>query len=275
MFVTPFVRGRHEYATKTAFRGVEYGRRLQTGRVDSDPDAVERTPPDPPQRALSRQRDSGAEARRVRLLALRSEVSIAGSRDERIAAVASRQRGRIASRQLRAIAVNGSSVAWLVSRGRLFPSLRCVFSVGHNAPIELGAETEALLSVREAAVLSHWSAAALCGLVDSRAGQGRGHGRPRCAGCHQPWCAGAPQPHPRQQRRSDPTRSAGHLARPHAPGHRLDQHRPSAAAERLTAGSSIASCAPRPSPTYWAARAGTADEHAWAPCWNASSAAPR
>ena len=78
--------------------------------------------------------------------------------------MASRQRGRIASRQLRAIEVNPSSVTWLVSRGRLFPSLRCVFSVGHNAPTELGAETEALLSVREGAALSHWSAAGLWGL---------------------------------------------------------------------------------------------------------------
>jgi very-short-patch-repair endonuclease/predicted transcriptional regulator of viral defense system len=100
----------------------------------------------------------------VKVLGVWREVPISGSRDERIAAVASRQRGRIASRQLRAIAVSPSSATWLVSQGRLFPSLRCVFSVGHNAPVELGAETEALLSVREGAALSHWSAAALWGL---------------------------------------------------------------------------------------------------------------
>lgn len=100
----------------------------------------------------------------MKVLGVRSEVSISGSRDERIAAVASWQRGRIASRQLRSIAVSPSSVTWLVSQGRLFPSLRCVFSVGHNAPVELGAETEALLSVREGGALSHWSAAALWGL---------------------------------------------------------------------------------------------------------------
>ncbi|HEX3977062.1 MAG TPA: DUF559 domain-containing protein [Solirubrobacteraceae bacterium] len=57
-----------------------------------------------------------------------------------------------------------ASVAWLVAAGHLFPSLRCVFRVGHQAPIELGAETEALLAVREGAALSHWSAAALLGL---------------------------------------------------------------------------------------------------------------
>jgi very-short-patch-repair endonuclease len=100
----------------------------------------------------------------VQVLGVRSDVSISGSRNERIAAVAARQRGRIASRQLRAIGVAPASVAWLVATGHLFPSLRCVFRVGHQAPIELGAETEALLSVREGAALSHWSAAALLGL---------------------------------------------------------------------------------------------------------------
>ena len=36
--------------------------------------------------------------------------------------------------------------------------------MGHDAPTELGAETEALLSVRDGAALSHWSAAAVLGL---------------------------------------------------------------------------------------------------------------
>ncbi|MGH2892665.1 MAG: hypothetical protein ACRDPM_05270 [Solirubrobacteraceae bacterium] len=57
-----------------------------------------------------------------------------------------------------------TSVAWLIGRGRLFPGLRGVFRVGHEASIELAAETEALLSVRDGAALSHWSAAALWGL---------------------------------------------------------------------------------------------------------------
>ena len=74
------------------------------------------------------------------------------------------QRGRIAFRQLRAIGVAPASVAWLVAKGHLFGSLRCVFVVGHTATVELGAETEALLSVRDGAALSHWSAAALLGL---------------------------------------------------------------------------------------------------------------
>ncbi|MFZ1995865.1 MAG: hypothetical protein WAU75_17265 [Solirubrobacteraceae bacterium] len=91
-------------------------------------------------------------------------MSVSGDRDERIAAVAALQRGRIARRQLEAIGVGSPSVVWRVAKARLFPSLRGVFLVGHNATTELGAETEALLSVRHGAALSHWSAAALLGL---------------------------------------------------------------------------------------------------------------
>jgi very-short-patch-repair endonuclease len=91
-------------------------------------------------------------------------MSVSGDRDERIAAVAAYQRGRIARRQLDAIGITSSSVAWRLSKGRLFRSLRGVFVVGHTAAVELGAETEALLSVRPGAALSHWSAAGLLGL---------------------------------------------------------------------------------------------------------------
>ena len=113
---------------------------------------------------MSFQPDPDPTPHAVRVLGVWREVSISGRRDERIAAVANLQRGRIAFRQLRAIGVSPASVDWLVSRGRLLPSLRCVFSVGDSAPVELGAETDALLSVREGAALSHWSAAALWGL---------------------------------------------------------------------------------------------------------------
>ena len=85
-------------------------------------------------------------------------MTIAGSREERITAVARMQRGRIAQRQLLAIGVAHSSIRWLVERARLLPSLRGVFLVGHSAVTELGAETDALLSVRDEAALGHWSA---------------------------------------------------------------------------------------------------------------------
>jgi len=95
---------------------------------------------------------------------VRSEVSISGAREDRIAAVAAHQRGRIARRQLLAVGVSHSTIVWLVDKGRLLPSLRGVFCVGHSAPTELGSETEALLSVRDGAALCHWSATAVLGL---------------------------------------------------------------------------------------------------------------
>ncbi len=137
---------------------------FRIGGVASDPDAVEHTLPGPGRRALSRRSDAGSDTHGVEVLGVRSVVSVSGDRDERIAAVAAHQRGRIARRQLNAIAISSSSVAWRVSQGRLFPSLRGVFIVGHTAAVELGAETEALLSVRPGAALSHWSAAAVLGL---------------------------------------------------------------------------------------------------------------
>jgi very-short-patch-repair endonuclease len=98
-------------------------------------------------------------------------MSVSGTRDERIAAVAAMQHGRIARRQLQALGVSASSVSWCLATARLFPSLRGVFVVGHRGRVELGEETEALLSVREGAGLSHWSAAALWGLWSARAGE--------------------------------------------------------------------------------------------------------
>src|SRR5947209_11254133 len=133
-------------------------------RVAGNPESVDRTPALPPERDLRNQRDSGSASRRVHVLGVRSEISISGSRQERIAAVARLQRGRLARRQLLAIGVAPASIAWLVDRARLFPTLRNVFAVGHPAPVGLGAETDALLSVRDGAALSHWSAAALWGL---------------------------------------------------------------------------------------------------------------
>jgi very-short-patch-repair endonuclease len=98
-------------------------------------------------------------------------MSVSGRRDERIAAVAALQHGRISRRQLEAIGVSSSSVSWLVAKGRLFPSLRGVFTVGHQGRIELSQETEALLSVRDGAALSHWSASALWDLWAPRSTQ--------------------------------------------------------------------------------------------------------
>lgn len=144
-----------------AMRGVGAGVACRLVGVGSDPDALDRTPEDSERRGLRAQRDSGSRPHRVKVLGVRSEMSVSGSPDERIAAVAALQHGRIARRQLEAIGISSASVTWRVAKGRLFPSLRGVFVVGHPGRAELCTEAEALLFVRDGAALSDWSATGL------------------------------------------------------------------------------------------------------------------
>lgn len=98
------------------------------------------------------------------MLGFRFELTVTGSRDERIAAVAGLQRGYVARRQLLAIGVSYRAIARSVHAGRLHPCRRGVYAVGHRAEVALGPETSALLAVRDGAALSHGSAAALWGM---------------------------------------------------------------------------------------------------------------
>jgi very-short-patch-repair endonuclease len=118
----------------------------------------------PAERAPGIQQRSSPATFTVKMLGARSGVVLSGTRDERIAWIAGRQRGRIARRQLLAAGVTSGAIRWLETRGHLFRVLRCVFAVGHTAPIPLGAETAALLAVGDDAALSHLSAASLWGL---------------------------------------------------------------------------------------------------------------
>ena len=95
---------------------------------------------------------------------------LGGTRDERIARIASRQRGRVARRQLLAAGLGSSQITGLVRRGQLRPRRRGVYAVGHEAPIELAAETEALLAIAPGAALSHVHRGAAVG--HARAGRG-------------------------------------------------------------------------------------------------------
>ncbi len=111
----------------------------------------------------------------VKVLGARRLMPVSGQRDERIAAVARRQRGRINRAQLRMVGVSDATTGRLVAGGQLQPLLRCVFAVGHNAPTELGNETAALLAVGDGAALSHGTAAALWGLGSPRSSDGLIH----------------------------------------------------------------------------------------------------
>jgi very-short-patch-repair endonuclease/predicted transcriptional regulator of viral defense system len=101
----------------------------------------------------------------VPLLGVRRPIAVRGSRDERIAAVADRQRGRIHRDQLLAVGVADRTIYGLVARGYLHREHRGVYSVGHSAPTPLGDETAALLACGEHAALSHYTAALIHRLI--------------------------------------------------------------------------------------------------------------
>lgn len=88
-----------------------------------------------------------------------------GSPDQQIAAVAAAQRGRVASRQLRAVGMTPSMIHTRVRRGSLHVLHRGVHAVGHAGRVELGDETAALLAYGDEASLSHRSAVWLWGFI--------------------------------------------------------------------------------------------------------------
>jgi len=97
----------------------------------------------------------------VKVLGVSELLPVRGGRDRRIAAIAAAQRGRVSRRQLLAAGVSASTIQRMVVRAMLHPLHGGVYAVGHLAPVELGAETAALLACPDGAVLSHRTAAAL------------------------------------------------------------------------------------------------------------------
>jgi very-short-patch-repair endonuclease len=98
---------------------------------------------------------------RVRLLGSRNTMIVSGTADQRLAAIARRQRGRASRVQLHAIGLSDGAIQRRVRRGALLREHPSVYIVGHAAPVPLGRETGALLWAPDGAVLSHHSAAAL------------------------------------------------------------------------------------------------------------------
>jgi very-short-patch-repair endonuclease len=86
---------------------------------------------------------------------------VSGTRDQRIAAIASAQRGRLARWQLHAAGLSDSAIARRVASGRLHREHRGVYAVGHATTAPLADETSALLACGERTVLSHVTAAGL------------------------------------------------------------------------------------------------------------------
>ena len=138
--------------------------------MDAEPDAAEHTPGPRTPRAPVRAESARTATHLVELLGVRSRVRVAGTAEERIAAIAARQRGYLSRRQLRDAGVGRDAVRRRVARGSLIPVHPQVLAVGHLAPTPLRAETAALLAVGRGALVSHLSAAAIWGLL----GPGRG-----------------------------------------------------------------------------------------------------
>ena len=97
-------------------------------------------------------------------------------------ALAARQRGVVARRQLLALGISGGAIDHWIATGRLHRLHRGVYLVGHPVPAPLAVEQGALLAGGDGAVLSHVTAAAMWGLLDAgpvHVTTRRHRGRPR------------------------------------------------------------------------------------------------
>jgi very-short-patch-repair endonuclease len=126
--------------------------------------APDTAPPHPPAPYPEPPGVGGSDYRTVPVLGAVSGATVSGTAHERIAAIAALQRGYVSRGQLLAAGVSSTTVDRYVTGKWLLPVHRGVFAVGHNAPVELGPETAALLAVRAGAALSHDTAAILWGM---------------------------------------------------------------------------------------------------------------
>jgi very-short-patch-repair endonuclease len=122
-------------------------------------------------RVLAAAVSAGSETHLVPILGLRALLRVSGTREQRIAAIAGLQRGRVNRRQLLAAGLTPDAVEGRLRRGLLYRVHAGVYCVAHTAPVELGRETAALLACRDGAVLSHHTAAALWRIRPPQAAQ--------------------------------------------------------------------------------------------------------
>src|SRR4051794_28917137 len=88
--------------------------------------------------------------------------------DAAIAALATRQHGVVGYEQLIALGLSRQSIDHRVRAGRLHRIHRGVYAVGHTRLTQRGRWMAAVLAGGKDAVLSHRSAAALCGILPNR-----------------------------------------------------------------------------------------------------------
>jgi very-short-patch-repair endonuclease/predicted transcriptional regulator of viral defense system len=131
------------------------------------------TPAAPGSRVVSATHSDTPTTHLVEVLGVSRPCAIEGSREERIAQIAKRQRGRVAHAQLLAAGIANRTIYRLVASGHLHREHRGVYAVGHTAPAPLADETAALLACGEHAVLSHYTAVLMHRLIPH--GDGRIH----------------------------------------------------------------------------------------------------
>jgi hypothetical protein len=90
--------------------------------------------------------------------------------DTLVARVAARQHGVVTTAQLYAAGIDKSGIARRLAAGRLHRIHRGVYAVGHPGLSRKGVWKAATLACGHGAVLSHWSAAALWGMLEPRDG---------------------------------------------------------------------------------------------------------
>jgi very-short-patch-repair endonuclease len=117
-------------------------------------------------------------------------MTISGSRDQRIVAIAAAQRGRITREQMLAAGISNGAIGRRTASGALRRLHPGVYAVGPPVAVALADGTAALLACGEGAVLSHRSAAVLWELLRPQTGPidvtviGRQTGRPEGAKIH-------------------------------------------------------------------------------------------
>jgi very-short-patch-repair endonuclease len=103
----------------------------------------------------------------VEILGVRSAVTVFGTRDERIVAIAELQRGIVTRVQLSAAGIGNAATGRLIRAGRLVRVHPGVYAVRPAIEVPLARETAALLACGPNAFLSHSSAARLWKLCDA------------------------------------------------------------------------------------------------------------
>jgi len=87
-------------------------------------------------------------------------------RDWMIATLATMQYGVVSRQQLLAAGIGPGAIETRLKQHRLHPLHRGVYAVGHAALVPLAREMAAVLACGPGALLSHWSAAWLLGLIE-------------------------------------------------------------------------------------------------------------